>query len=397
MDFWNIKHNGIPCAASGNTRHCIMVLDCQTREFETPHTQLQYVFKDQEHVSGYSRPDESYEIEERLLWNPSGQFSNTIGFETIYTVVPEGYGSYKRYKSKNYAGYLQNIYRITEELLCIGGYRFDHNTSYGDSHTGRISAIYNPGNFSFKALFSTGYRAPTAWELYNETRQRKENLTLDPERMWSIEVGTAYTIPQKGHIAVQGYYNVIRDLILEVETQDLNPNPEKKYWNQNQNIGKANIIGVEFNSDYYLREDVSVYLNYTFSKGTYHDLPKTLISFPTAHDGNEIPNIPKHSFNTGITYNIIPDVTFHIRSNYICDIKTIHSNPLKKVEDQLLFHTNIRWENAFVEGLSVQLTVRNLLNEKAFDPGIRTADGTYYPNLHPVEGRNMWLTLAYHF
>ena len=67
-------------------------------------------------------------------WNPSGQVSNTIGFATIYKVIPGRYGSNKRYKSPNYTGYPQNIYRITNEFLCIGGYRFGHNTSYGNSH-----------------------------------------------------------------------------------------------------------------------------------------------------------------------------------------------------------------------------------------------------------------------
>lgn len=348
-------------------------------------------------VSGYARPDESYEIDERLEWIPSARFSSTLGFETIYTVVPEGYGSFKKYKYKNYAGYLQSMYRITEDSLCIGGYRLDHNTAYGDSHTGRISAICNPGNYTLKALFSTGFRAPTAWELYNETRQRKKNLNLDPERMWSVEVGAAYTFPEKGHLSVQGYYNIIRDLILEVETEDLNPNPEKKYWNQNRNIGKANIIGLEFNSDYCLQEDLAVYLNYTFSEGKYHDLPDSLTSSPTAHHENDIPNIPKHTLSTGITYQLSKDVTLHARANYIYDINTIHSNPLKKVDDQLIFHTTIRLENLLFGGFSVQLMIRNITDEKAFDPGIRTADGTYYPIVHPVEGRNIWLTVAQRF
>jgi outer membrane receptor for ferrienterochelin and colicins len=281
--------------------------------------------------------------------------------------------------------------------MCIGGYRFDHNTSYGDSHTGRISTICNSGNFTLKALFSTGYRAPTAWELFNETRQRRENRSLDPERMWSVETGVAYTIPQKGHLAVQGYYNVIRDIILEVETTDLNPNPEKTYWNQNQNIGKADIVGLEFTSDYCVRQDLTVYLNYTFSEGEYRDMPDTLISPSAAHHDNDIPNIPTHSLNTGITYHMRPDISWHIRSNYLSEITTIGSNPQKKTDDQLLFHTTIRWENVVMQGLCLQLLVRNLFDNNAFDPGIRTADGTYYPTLHPVEGRNIWFTVAHHF
>lgn len=153
-------------------------------------------------ASDYARPDDSYELEERLLWQPSDRINNTFGVETIYYVVPEGYGSYERYKYRNYAGYFQSMYKVTDIVSMIGGYRFDHNTTYGDSHTYRISAVGNPGDFTVKALFSTGYRAPTAWELLNETRQRKGNQDLDPEKMWSMELGLGYTFSKNGHISL---------------------------------------------------------------------------------------------------------------------------------------------------------------------------------------------------
>jgi iron complex outermembrane receptor protein len=349
-------------------------------------------------VSGYARPDNLFKIEERLQWRPSDQLDNTIGLEMTFYDVPEGYGSHERYKYENYAGYLQSIYQANEIFSFVGGYRFDHNTAYGDSNTFRISTIANPGDYTFKAMFSTGFRGPTAWELVNETRQRLTSHNLDPENMRSFELGLGYALPFKGHISLQGYYNEIKDLILEIETDIPNPNPESEFWNQNQNIGKANIYGIEFNSDLSVTDRLSLFMNYTFSHGKYKDLPETLTSSPAAHDGESIPNIPKHKTNIGFTYSILNNLSFHLRANYLYKIKTIHSNPVKEIDDKVLFHSTIRWENAFVDDLFFQLLIRNILDaDDAFDAGIRTATGAYYPTRQPIEGRNMWLTVGYEF
>lgn len=349
-------------------------------------------------VSGYARPDDLFKIEERLQWQASDQLDNTVGLELIFYDVPKGYGSYERYKYENYAGYLQSIYQATEIFSFVGGYRFDHNTAYGDSNTFRISTIANQGDYTIKAMFSTGFRGPTAWELVNETRQRLASSHLDPENMRSFELGLGYALPFKGHISIQGYYNEIKDLILEVETNVPNPNPESAFWNQNQNIGKANIYGIEFNSDLTVTDRLSLFMNYTFSRGEYKDLPETLTSSPTAHDGESIPNIPKHKTNIGFTYSILNNLSFHLRANYLYKIKTIQSNPVKEIDNKVLFHSNIRWENAFVDDLFFQLLIRNILDaDDAFDAGIRTATGAYYPTQQPIEGRNMWLTVGYEF
>jgi len=202
----------------------------------------------------------------------------------------------------------------------------------------------------------------------------------------------------KGHLSIQGYYNMVDDLILEVETATPNPNPESAFFNQNQNIGKATIQGIEFNSDFCLTEKLSLYMNYTYSYGEYKDLPETLTASPAAHDHKSIPNIPKHKANMGFTYSLLSDISFHIRANYQYKIKTIQSNPVKEIDDKTIFHSNICWENAFLNGLFFQFLVRNIFDtDDAFDAGIRTATGAYYPTQQPIEGRNLWLTVGYKF
>jgi outer membrane receptor for ferrienterochelin and colicin len=350
-------------------------------------------------VYGYSRPDYSYELEERLQWKPMDKIENTLGLEAIYYDVPEGYGDYQRYTYQNYASYVQSIYQLTDIISLVGGYRFDHSTSYEDANTYRVSIIGNPGNFTLKALISTGFRAPTAWEMLNETRQRKKNMGLEPEKLWSAEAGVGYAFSGMGHVGVSGYYNEIRDVILEVQTDDPNPNPEIEFWNQNQNVGRAEVVGVELNSDVSPVDWLTVFFNYTYAYGDYdgRDLPQTLISRPTSHHGDSMPNIAAHKINTGFTYSLLKDLTLHMRANYVGDRENIASNPVDETDQYILYHANVRWENAFFRGFYLQCLVKNILDEEAFDPGIRTATGGYYPTQHPIEGRNMWFSAGYKF
>jgi outer membrane receptor for ferrienterochelin and colicins len=344
----------------------------------------------------YARPDYMYEVRERLTYNASEKASTTLGFEVTHSVVPTAYGSSMQYDYQNYAGYLQQVYKPVGILALTGGYRFDRNTIYGSSHTPRLGAVLSPVNdLTIKLLGSTGFRAPTAWELFNSTLNRLDNKDLKPERLLALELGLGYRLKKKYYFGVQGYYNRISDLLLEVATG--NSKPSGGFYNQNQNVGKAEIIGIEIQSDLQLLQSLSVFVNYTFSHGRYFDLPATVTSSPSVLGGERIPNIAPHHINAGTTWYPVKDLSLHMRMNYVHERDTVSGNPTRSVPGYILLHANIRWENVGVAGLYLQFTVRNLLNQLVFDPGIRTADGGYYPTQHPLEGRNLWLTLGYKF
>lgn len=364
-----------------------------------PNTHTPDVYNSPDDVTpspNYARPDYSYEVEERLTWEPNKRFNALLGVEAIRSIVPDNYGSYERHQFDNYGTYIQGIYKPVETISLTGGYRFDHNTDYGSSHSPRIGAVWTPGDFVVKALVGTGFRAPNPWELFNSTPQRKANPDLEPETMKSYETGIGYTLFKRHHFSVSGYYNEIEDLILEVNTGEFNQLTGKN-WNQNQNVGKAEIKGVEATVDLQLLESLRLYANYTYSEGEYKDLPSTLAKSPAVANGDDIPNIAPHKINTGITYSLLSNLTFHVRANYVHKRDTISTNPTRDVDGYTLLHTNIRWDDSFAKGLYISFLCRNLLDEKVFDPGVRTAEGTYYPTQHPVEGRNVWLTMGYKF
>lgn len=373
------------------------LLSSSHEQYPNTHTPDAYNFpNDVTTQSNYARPDYSYELDERLEWKINKQFQALMGAEATYTVVPLGYGSFERHSFNNYGVYAQGIYRPGERLALTGGYRFDYNTDYKSSYSPRLSVVFTEGDLVLKVLYSEAFRAPSPWELFNATLQRKANPDLVPETLKSYETGLGYTLFRRHYISLTAYYTEVSNIILEVNTNQFNPNAGKS-WNQNQNVGKAETRGLEASADFKVSDNLGLYLNYTYSEGRYKDLPPTLIVSPTVANGDAIPNIAPHKINTGITYSPLPKLALHLRANYVSKRETVSTNPVKSVDGYTLLHTNILWDDAFAKGASISLLCRNLLDEKVFDPGIRTAEGTYYPTKHPIEGRNVWLTLGYRF
>ena len=390
-------------------------------------------------AGNYGRPDYSYELEERLEYTASRDSVLTLGLETIYSVVPSGYGSRQRLRNVNYGSYVQWLIRPLEALALTLGYRYDQNTDYGKSYTPRISAVYSPSReLTLKLLLSGGFRAPTAWELFNATVFRRANPDLKPERLRSAEVGIGYRFLKRYFVNVQGYYNDISDLLLEVETADPNPNAAGSNFLENNNVGRARILGSEITGDFPLSDRFSVYANYTYNRGYYTDLPDpvtlssspstngrpgddpvtdwlvaaykqvrmsnpTLVEFLENETGHEfspyqgpIPNIAPHQANLGGTWKFTRDTSLHLRANYVDIRRTLATNPRESVAPYVLWHSNLRIENIF-SGATLEILVRNLGNQLHFDPGIRAATGGYYPTRHPLEKRNIWVTLEYVF
>ncbi|MCB1322839.1 MAG: TonB-dependent receptor, partial [Leptospiraceae bacterium] len=216
-------------------RHTEVLSSSHEQVPDPPEPYYYYHLDDIMVVKDYARPDDAFKVIEQLKWSYSRNWVTTLGGEYEYNSVPQGYGSEQRYKSLNWAGYWQQYWKPLSYLAFTGGYRYDYNTIYGISHTPRLGSIISPSqNLTFKVLASTGFRAPTAWESFNATRQRKANPDLRPERMRSLEVGVGYRFFEKYSLSVHQYYTRISDLLLEVETNEANPDLPGSNYNQNQ-------------------------------------------------------------------------------------------------------------------------------------------------------------------
>ncbi|MCB1146670.1 MAG: TonB-dependent receptor [Leptospiraceae bacterium] len=341
----------------------------------------------------YARPDYGYEIIERLSYNPNAHWSTQLGFEAAHYSTPAGYGAHIRYLYQNYGTYIQQLYKPVPELAVTAGFRFDHNTIYGNAATPRLSLVWSASsNLTLKSFYSTGFRAPTAWELFNATAQRLANPELAPERLNAYEIGAGYRFLKNYYLNAQVYYNQISNLILEASTNEANPNGG--FWNKNQNVGSARVVSTEIKIDANPFLWLSFFTAYTFTSSEYFDLSAALTSNPGVKDSTNIPNLASHVFHVGSTWTLMPGLSAHLRANLISARENIAGNPERETPGYTMLHANLRWSKPLGSSLVFNLSIRNLLNVQAWDPGIRTADGNYYPTRHPLEGRNFWLTVG---
>ncbi len=378
-------------------------------------------------ANNYSRPDYGYFGESRLNWNPTTKVSLILGISAKNFVVGKDYGSSDRYQYSNYAMFVQQVYRPFSKLAFTAGYRRDYITTYGYASTPRISAIYQATkDLTFKFLVGRAFREPSAIELFSLTPQRKPNASLTPEKLTSVEFGVGYRFTKGLYSSIQTFYNSISDLILQVQTNDAstigNFTP-KSTWLQNQNVGRANIFGIESELVWEVKKNLSLHFNYTYNKGYYYDLPIGLTTSPSTEgriganyrddveailykeilgitkipSRGDIPNIAPHKAFLGVTYYLQPKISFYAGTNYIDVRRSIATNPTGSVAGYQMLKINIRWEDFFTDGMFLQLQMNNVLNEQFFDPGIRVATGEYYPTQHPLERRNIWFTVGYKF
>ncbi len=378
----------------------------------------------------YSRADNAYFGEERLQWNPSSNLSSIVGVTAKRFIVDKDYGSYERFSYNNYAIFFQQLYRPIEKLALTAGFRRDYITTYGYASTPRLSAVFTPTkDLTLKFLYGTAFREPSAKELYSFTAQRKPNPDLKPEKLNSVEVGVGYRFLRNYYTSIQAFRNEISNLILEVQTTDTTPINGKTAtggapWNQNNNLGRARIDGIEADANANVLNNLNLSLNFTHQQGLYYDLPSSLQRSPsvagrsgddpafdiylqvfkkltgrssTVPDKGDIPNIATNKGNFGATYYVLKNLSVYLGMNYVDVRRTIATNPEKSVPGYKFLRLNVRWEDVWKKGMFLQVHINNLTNEQFFDPGIRTANGGYYPTMHPLERRNVWFTFGYHF
>ncbi len=403
------------------TRHTEVVSSSHEESYKNPGPYAYYKPGNINLLNSYNRPDYAYEIKEKLIWDVSKSLSIISGLESQHTVVPAAYGSDRRFTYTTYSAYTQVSYKPINILTLTGGYRFDHNTFWGNYQTPRLSAILNVSkDLTLKLLLGTGFRAPTAWELFNATQSRKANSDIKPERLRSAEIGIGYRFLQNFYSSIAIYYNTISNLILEVATNEPNPNLVGTNWNQNQNVASAKIYGSEVLLDAQLLDSLKLNFGYVYNKGEYIKMSSQVTNSPSTYgragddyqldflnlatnskfvpNSGPIPNIAHNKISLGMTWYIFKNLSAHIGMNYMDIRRTIATNPERTIPAYMMFKTNIRWEDIFsLTGLYMQFEVFNATNEQFFDPGIRVATGSKYPTMHPLEKRNIWFTIGYRF
>ena len=192
----------------------------------------------------------------------------------------------------------QDELSIFDRLFLGGGLRWEDNSQFGTSLTGRASAALVVKEMGSKLRFAwgQGFRAPTINDLFFPGFS---NPDLQPERSTSWEIGVDQRL-WRDRIRVgvtyfnQNFTNLIQ-FALDPTTSLFIP----------ENVGRARIQGVEAYASFDPFDWIGFYANYTYLDATDLDTRQ------------ELRRVPRNAVNTGVTVTPWSRLTLFMQANVV--------------------------------------------------------------------------------
>ena len=206
--------------------------------------------------------------------------------------------------TRQYSVYSSVMLKDLSGFFIDAGGRYNHHSVYGDNFTYSLSNAYVKKEWKFFANLSSGFRAPSLYQLYSEYGNR----SLEPEESISLEFGGQYTNKKLGARLV--YFNRRIKNVFTFYTDPITYS--SKYINDDRQ--KDHGIEAELSLD--LCNDLSIHANYTYVTGN--------ISSKTASGKDtsffNLYRRPSNTFNLKVSYKpvkgLILEPSFHLVSKF---------------------------------------------------------------------------------
>ena len=229
--------------------------------------------------------------------------------------------------------------------------------------SGELGVNYNWGAYSLTGALSRGVRMPTLFELYGDRGLFKGNGNLQPEQSNALSLSVDYT-QAVWSINSAIYYKQIDDAIVAT----FNSSGVGSYGNVND----ATLIGWEFQADYQLSQDITLY-------GQVNLVDSQSKSIFVAFNNKELPGVYHREFSAKVSYAINDNWSLDASTEYS---KGLYFNLANKVEgntqgngnpsDRWVTNLQANWQ---YQAYTLSIGVSNLLDEDYRDLANRPAQG----------------------
>ncbi|EPQ5228832.1 TonB-dependent receptor domain-containing protein [Providencia stuartii] len=226
--------------------------------------------------------------------------------------------------AEQHAFFLENEFTATENLILTGGLRLDHHEFYGDHWNPRGYAVYYlTDEITIKGGVSSAFRAPTLREIspsYGTSTEKglgiiHGNPDLKPEKSVSEEISIAYN-HESGFDASLTFFNTdFKNKLTSYYTGGTDPLTGLKLYTYD-NVGKANIKGVEVATGIPIIEDWKLSLNYTYTDSERKSDDEKLTSGQSLK-GYPLDKTPKHLANAKLDWQFSEDLNLYTRAQYV--------------------------------------------------------------------------------
>ncbi|NMC98643.1 MAG: TonB-dependent receptor [Bacteroidales bacterium] len=217
-----------------------------------------------------------------------------------------------------------------------------------------------------------GFRAPILDDMTRTGKKRQgfsvANPDLKPELITTYEIGADKAITKNFKANGSVYYSIGSDFMYLVSTGDsVNMGYKKAPVQKMSNIGKVEIYGAETELKYDFKENISVFVNYSY---THAQIKEHIINDAKVDSnltGKYLTDVPKHKISGGITWrNKFVNSTLlvkYIGKTWINDLNSVDEEYLKTDMYPAYTTLNIRFDRKIVKGLMASLSIENIFNE----------------------------------
>lgn len=317
-------------------------------------------------------------------------------------------GAKKHYFQDSF--FAEDNYSLLESLLFTVGLRYDKHEDFGDNLSPRAYLIYTLSDYwTLKGGIATGYKTPKTSDLQEGitgfggqgTSPWVGNPNLKPEKSLSKEIALYYEYTNGNSFNITIFQNNFKDKIDSVTVAD-NQLAGSDYdgistsFSQKQNVGKAEILGLEVAGTYYLIDTLSLKANWTF-------MDSKIKSDDWKNDKKPLSTSPKHMYNVMLNWQVTSKFSTYLQ--YLGEVDRFSRRYQKNNENIDLFYKdfsilNLGISYKLAKEFSIAALVNNLLDKDylKYEFNDRVGTTNYYNEYNnKPSGRNFWLSARYSF
>lgn len=175
------------------------------------------------HIGDYiqSKKQKTYEAEAKGIFGLTPNSVTIIGADWRNDFLKSQAGSVNSHVY-TIAGYAQHELMLFRDFKATAGVRYTYHKTFKNHFTPKLAVMYSPGNFNFRATYSSGFRAPGLDELYYHyfgTSRGKAQITFGNKNL-KPENSNYFSLNAEYHtdlllISVTGYVNFIKDMVIK--------------------------------------------------------------------------------------------------------------------------------------------------------------------------------------
>lgn len=366
--------------------------------------------------------------ETKIIYQPTKDIDIISGFEFRYNFIQGNYitadtlnpsenGTVpvmkggNNIKSVDLGLYTQTSYLIRSNLKFVFGARVDNNQiretgGYGTQFNPRIVLIYTPGKAIFKAIYSEAFKDATNFDKFSTVPKVRDipNPKLPPEKVRNYELIAGYDFGTgifgnknyKLFNEISGFRSNYSDVIGIGSVGGLL---------QNQANGQLEIYGAQLVTKLDYKNDLTILFNYSYTSPFNTkplDSKGNLLTDASGKVINRlrIADIATHKFNLIVDLRLFKSFFLSTRVNFSGERltganTTVSTNPLTHVDSFFIVSEGITYTSKY--GLSLQLGLNNIFNQKYECPGARNANGIAFASSMPQQGINFNVKIIYEF